>query len=359
MQIGIDASRAVTQQRTGTEAYALQMIRHLVPLAHQKGHTVQLYFNQPPARPLTDTPHHAIIMPFARLWTHIRLAAALHRNPPDIFFTPAHVIPLSYHGRAVATIHDLGYERFPAAHTRQQVAYLKWSTRHNATRSHTILADSHATKNDLYALYGIQSDKIKVVYPALAPQVAQKPETTIKTNMPYFLYIGTLQPRKNLVRLIAAFEQIAAMLPHQLILAGKKGWQSDAIVEAAAHSPFRDRIRLLGFVSDERKATLLQHATALVFPSLYEGFGFPVLEAQRAGTAVLTANNSSLPEVAGDAALMVNAHDQDAIAGGMLQLALNGRLREHLITRGRKNIERFSWQQSAAHTLTLLEEAAQ
>ncbi|MCZ7672878.1 MAG: glycosyltransferase [Chloroflexi bacterium] len=151
--IGIDASRAVTAQRTGTEAYAYFLIHALILLAAPRNHTLRLYFNQPPPPGLfPDSPQvETAVLTQRRLWTHLRLARELHRNPPDVFFTPAHVIPYTYSNPSVATIHDLGYHHFPEAHPRRQLAYLRWSTRHNGRSATRLIADSQATKTDLRA----------------------------------------------------------------------------------------------------------------------------------------------------------------------------------------------------------------
>lgn len=156
MWIGIDASRAATPQRTGTEAYAYFLIQALIPLVPARGHRLTLYFNQPPAPHLFPTGESVNLrsLPFPRLWTHLRLAWTLQRRPPDLFFTPAHVIPFTYFGRSAATVHDLGYHHFPQAHPAGQLRYLRWSTRHNGRRAHTILADSQATKTDLHRFDG-------------------------------------------------------------------------------------------------------------------------------------------------------------------------------------------------------------
>lgn len=369
MLIGIDASRAVTERRTGTEAYAYALIRALLPLAHKGGHTVRLYFNQPPTHSLSETPHEVVTIPFPRLWTHVRLAAELHRRPPDVFFTPAHVIPLTYHGASVATVHDLGYHFFPEAHTRKQRLYLRWSTRHNATRSKIVLADSEATRRDLVAVLGTSAEKIHTLYPGRDETI--QPVTHRAQATPFFLYIGTLQPRKNIGAIIRAFATVANDLPHDLVLAGKRGWLSaDALAPLAGlRSDVRARIRLPGFVDDAEKVSLLTGATALLFPSLYEGFGFPVLEAQACGTPVITAHNSSLPEVAGSAALFVRTQDRQdrefatvetgadvlELAEAMRQISADSTLRAALISRGFENVTRFSWRQSARQLLTLLE----
>ena len=365
MHLGIDASRASAAQRTGTEAYAYFLIQALLPLAVARGHTVHLYFNQPP--PAGTFPagpqiqHHPL--PFPRLWTHLRLAAHLHRHPPDVFFTPAHVIPFSYHRPSVATVHDLGYHHFPQAHTRRQAAYLRWSTRHNARRARRLLADSQATRQDLARLYDVDPAKIVVVYPGRDPTLtpitdpAQLATATQRYGLtpPYLLHLGTLQPRKNLVRLVQAYA--ASSLPHQLVLAGKTGWLAEPILAAIAALPpeVRARIKTPGFVAETDKAALLSGATALLYPSLYEGFGFPVLEAQACGTPVLCADNSSLPEVAGQAALLHPAGDTAALTTGLRQIALDEALRARLIPAGLANVQRFNWEQSAGQSLAVLE----
>lgn len=368
MLIGIDASRAVTRQRTGTEAYAYFLIQALIPLAAEQGHRLRLYFNQPPPSGLFPSAEHVepVVLPQARLWTHVRLARELHRRPPDVFFTPAHVIPLTYRGPSVATVHDLGYHYFPEAHTRRQRAYLRWSTRHNAQVGRRVLADSQATRADLVRFYDVDASKIDVVYPGVDPlldpvedgarltAVAQKYSLT----PPYLLYLGTLQPRKNLVRLVEAYARSGVVQP--LVLAGKPGWLSASILDAIAAQPadVRSRIHLPGYVEEADKAALLSGATALLYPSLYEGFGFPLLEAQACGTAVLAANTSSLPEIAGGGALLLDPTDTDALAAAIQRLTQDAALRRSLIAHGRENVQRFTWEATAVAVLSVLDASA-
>ncbi len=364
MLIGIDASRAVGGQRTGTEAYAWFLLRALIPLAGGEGHTIHLYFNAAPPPDLFPSGEHVeeVVIPFARLWTHVRLAAELQQRPPDVFFTPAHVIPLSYHGRSAATVHDLGYHYFPEAHPQRQLAYLKWSTRHNGRRANRVFADSQTTMDDLVRFDGIPAEKIEVVYPGIDPDLQRTDGDAITAvcqkyhiTPPYFLYISTLHPRKNLERLVQAFAQ--SNLSHRLVLAGKKGWLSQPILDTIANlqSPISAKIMLPGYIADEDKAALISGATAVLYPSLYEGFGFPILEAQVCGVPVLTANSSSCPEVAGDAALLVDPSDINAITEGMIQLAQDDTVRQTLVTRGHANIPRFSWEKTAQQVLQALE----
>jgi glycosyltransferase involved in cell wall biosynthesis len=365
MIIGIDASRAVTGQRTGTEAYAYFLIQSLIPLASHKGHQLRLYFNHSPSPGLflQNELVEQVVIPWPRLWTHLRLAWELQQRPPDIFFTPAHVIPFTYRGLAAATVHDLGYYHFPEAHPRQQLYYLRWSTRHNGRRSQRIIADSQATKNDLVRFEGIDPAKVEVVYPGIDPmlQPVQGVErlTAVQQKYqiraPYLLFLSTLQPRKNLVRLIEAYG--AAHLPHQLVLAGKSGWQARPIHDslAALPSPLSSQIILPGFIEDSDKAALLSGATAVLYPSLYEGFGFPALEAQACGTAVLCANTSSLPEIVGDSALLVDPLNTAAITTAIRRMATNESLRAELIQKGFENVKRFKWEKTAVQVLSVLE----
>ena len=366
MILGIDASRAVTGRRTGTEAYAYYLIRALIPITAEHNHQLRLYFNQPPPPNLFPTANHVeqVTVPFPRLWTHLRLAWELRLRPPDLFFTPAHVIPLTYFGPSAATIHDLGYYHFPEAHTRQQVAYLNWSTRHNGRRAKHVIADSEATKTDLVNRYNINPAKIHVIYPAcdptLHPITDERQLTAVRQKYniqsAYLLYLGTIQPRKNLVRLIQAY----AALPnhdHQLVLAGGLGWRAKPILEAieSLRPEMRQRILLPGYIPDEDKAALISGATALLYPSLYEGFGFPVLEANACGTPIICSNSSSLPEVAEEAALLVDPLSREEITAAINQLLSDKSLRQQLTENGFENLKRFSWSKTAEQILTIFE----
>ncbi|MGD2049534.1 MAG: glycosyltransferase, partial [Chloroflexota bacterium] len=173
MVIGVDASRAVTKQRTGTEAYAYFLIRELIPLAAEQNCRLRLYFNQAPPPALFPQADHVeqVNIPFPRLWTHVRLGWELARRPPEVFYTPAHVIPYGSRVPSVATIHDLGFHFFPEAHTRSQRMYLRWSTRHNGQQSQRVIVDSQATKKDLIDIYHINPAKIDVIYPGFDPDL--------------------------------------------------------------------------------------------------------------------------------------------------------------------------------------------
>ncbi len=362
MIIGVDASRSTAVHRTGTEGYSLHLIRALLSLPAP--HRYRLYFNAAPAPGLFPAGQNSEcrVISLPRLWTHLRLAAEVTRDRPDILFVPAHVLPLAFAGRAVVTVHDLGYRFFPQAHPLFNRLYLDWSTRWNGRRAAVIVADSEATRQDLIAHYGIDSGRISVAYPGydgtLRP--VREPERLAavrqRYDIPgdYALYLGTLQPRKNLIRLVDAFASLSSPEVH-LVLAGGPGWLSAPIVERARQAG----AILTGYVPDADKAALLSGASAFLFPSLYEGFGFPVLEAMACGVPVMCSNTSSLPEVVGGddepAALLVNPTDSAGLAAGIQRVLHDQSLRMELIGRGFDNLKRFSWHNCAVQVLAAIE----
>jgi glycosyltransferase involved in cell wall biosynthesis len=364
MLIGIDASRATAARRTGTENYSLHLIRELVALA--PAHRFRLYFNQAPQPGLIPDGAEERVIPLPRLWTHGRLAWEMAVRPPDLLFVPSHVLPLVHPRRSVATVHDLGYVHYPQTHTLWQNTYLRWSTRHNAHSAARVLADSQATRRDLIDAYGIAPRKAVVVYPGRDESLARvaDPAAVAATaarygiSGPYLLYVGTLHPRKNLARLVQAFATAAGGLDRglQLVLAGQKGWMFGEILAQVRSSGMEGRVVFPGYIPEQDLAALLSGALAFVYPSLYEGFGLPVLEAMACGTAVLCSNASSLPEVAGDAALLVDPLDTAALAAGLRRIATDESLRHSLALRGLEQVQRFSWRRCAHETLAVLEE---
>lgn len=379
MIIGVDASRAIRTQRTGTERYSLEIIRHLLRLDRALTHEWRLYTHELPPDLFLDTdapgsqpapPHRAVALPARRMWTHRSLAQEVMQHPPDVLFVPAHVLPFVWPlGRlppAVVTIHDLGHRRFPHAHTTGQRLYLELTTRWAVYAARRLIVVSEATGRDLVGFYGAAPEKITVIYEAASSRTTPSPteigavQAACGLLRPYALYIGSIQPRKNLERLIIAYFRLCArgQADWDLVLAGAPGWLSDGIYRCAAQSGLADRIHFTGYLPEADRAALLQGARLFCYPSLLEGFGLPVLEAQLAGIPVMTANNSSLPEVAGDAALLVDPEDIDAIADAMLRLSRDENLRQRLIAAGHENVKRFSWQDAAQKTLAVLEQAA-
>lgn len=355
--IGIDASRAVALQPTGTETYSLHLIQRLLSLS---SHSLRLYFRTPPPDGLFPGAEIRVI-PFPRLWTHIRLSWEMAWRPPDLLFVPAHVLPPVHPPRSLVTVHDLGYRYFPQAHTRFQRVYLDLTTRWNARAAAHVLADSEATRSDLAAFYRIPPEKVTVAYPGYDPSLApvRDPEVLAavraRYGIPgdYFLYLGTLQPRKNLRRLVLAFAHLST--PTVLVLAGRRGWLADDLPDLVRRLGLEGRVLFPGYIPAEDRAPLLSGARAFVFPSLYEGFGLPVLEAQACGCPVICSSTSSLPEVAGDGALLVPPEDISALAGAMARLEDDPGLRRELVERGFANLRRFSWERCARTVLQVME----
>jgi len=365
MIIGLDASRAVKAQRTGTETYALELIKQFARLASAQ-HRLRLYTPQPPPHDhWPESPYiETRLIPAPRLWTHGRLAWELHRQPPNVLFVPSHVLPIYCPVPAIVTVHDLGYRHYPDAHGRFQRWYLNWTTRRHSRVANHIIADSYATQADLIRYYQADPRRITVVHLGRDEKLQRADNLAIaamkaqyQLTGDYLLYLGTLQPRKNLLRLLAAFQHVIMALDNsslQLVIAGSKGWLYEPILAEVARLGLSERVIFTGYVTTEAKAALLSGALAYLFPSLYEGFGLPILEAMACGTPVLTSNNSSLPEVAGDAAIMVNPHHTAEIAAGIIALVTNPLLRHELITKGYQQVNRFSWECTAQQIWEIL-----
>ncbi len=368
MLIGIDASRAVVALRTGTERYGLEISRALI--AANPSDRFVLYFNRPPPPDLFPTDDHAVhrVIPAPRFWTLIRLSVEMARRPPDVLFVPSHSLPLVLPRASVATIHDLGYLHFPSEHGPS-----RWlrdlANRWSAARASRIITVSAATRDDLIRHYRVSADRITVIHHGVDPSFGRADAGEVARvrghhglDGPYFLFVGTLQPRKNYERLLAAFDRAVARDARSpsLAIVGALGWQSARLQRAvgALSSSARQKVRLLGYVSDGDLPALLTGATALAFPSLYEGFGLPALEAMACGTPVLTSSTSSLSEVVGEAGLLVDPLDAGQIADALRRLAADVRLRGELASRGRERAAAFTWERAARQTLEALHEAA-
>lgn len=372
LHIGIDISRIAVAARTGTEHYTYELLAAFAQ--RDRSNRYSLYCNQlpaalPPLGPNSTLWH----IPFPRLWTHLRLSAELLLHPPDVLFVPAHVLPIALplrpRLRSVVTIHDLGYLHFPEAHTKQQRLYLRLSTLWSARVASHVIAISQATRDDLLRHTGIDASKISVIYHGLAPHFRPVDDSQARSQVqqrygivapgqparPYLLYVGTVQPRKNLVRLIEAFSQAHRANPDLLlVIAGKRGWLTEAIERRANELGIAEHVRFTGYVEDADLPILLSGALAFALPSLYEGFGMPVLEAMACGTPVLASNTSALPEVAGDAALLVNPTDTTEIAAAIERLANDTALRAELRARGLARVAQFTWERCADQTLDVL-----
>ena len=358
-EIGIGASRMAWARRTGTEQYSAHLVEALVRL--ETRHRLTLYFNRPLSSAPTWPGHVAVrAMPFPRLWTHLRLSWEMLRRPPDLLFVPAHVLPLVRPRRAVVTIHDLGYRFFPETHPPHKRLELHLSTLWNARVASRVIAVSRATRDDLVRHYRVPAERIRVVHHGVEARFrpTEAPAAVARYGLPgrYLLCLGTLQPRKNLERLLEAYAQLPPGAP-PLVLAGARGWYYARIAAAIDALGLGERVLLPGYIADADVPAVLSTAMALLYPSLYEGFGLPALEAMACGTPVVAAHTSSLPEVVGEAGLLVDPLSVGDLAAAMRRLLADEALRADLGRRGRERARHFTWERCARGTLAVLQEA--
>jgi glycosyltransferase involved in cell wall biosynthesis len=289
-----------------------------------------------------------------------RLPAGVLAELDMVHATSAAVPPTG--GRPlVATVHDLAFRHYPDAYPAAGRRYHDRSARIVAGEAARVIAVSQATAHDLTELYGVEPGRITVVPLGADPPgpgdqaAAARLLGDLGVRGPFLLAVGTLEPRKNLPRLLAAFGEVTDELPdHHLVVAGPVGW-------GPTLRPTWDsvRVKLAGPVGDAVLHALYRGADGLAYPSLYEGFGLPVLEAMANGTPVLTSDRSSLPEVAGDAALLVDPLDRAAIAAGLVRLAGDEALRRRLVEAGRRRAAGFTWRATAAATWATYRQVAE
>ncbi len=359
--IGIDASRLAVGERTGTETYTAQLLHHLPP--HLTSETVRLYLNSRELPTEAGAPYEAIRMPFPRFWTHGRLSWEITRRPPDILFVPAHVVPL-VHPRSVVTIHDLGYLHEPESHPPASRRHLHLSTRWSVHAARRVIAISTATHRDLVRAYGVPEGKIRVVHHGVGPEFRPASREAVaemkaRLGLParYVLAVGTIQPRKNLGCLAGAMRSVRECdLPHHLVVAGKRGWLAEVVEREVEASGMAGLVHWAGYVSPADLPALYTGADAFCFPSLYEGFGLPALEAMACGVPTLISDRGALPEVAGTAAIVVDAADEQAIGAALVRLLTDADLRRRLVTQGSARAALFTWDRTAAQTLDILRE---
>jgi glycosyltransferase involved in cell wall biosynthesis len=298
-------------------------------------------------------------------WEQLLAPLLLRFNRADVFHGVLNVAPLLCPVPTVITIHDLAFLTFPQTFRRVNRAYLTWATKVSAKRAARILVVSEATRQEVIRLLGIPPEKVIVTYNAAdarfrPPAPAELAAFRRRQGLPerFILFIGTLEPRKNLPTLFDAYATIAKSIDAPLIIGGGKGWLYDPIFARAKELGLGDRIRFAGFLPAEELHLWYAAATVFVLPSLYEGFGMPLLEAMACGTPVIGSSSSSLPEVIGDAGLIVSPTDSNALGMAMLQLLRDADLRAELRQRGLQRAQRFSWQTTAERTLTAYQAAA-
>ena len=363
MIIGIDASRALRPVRTGTEVYNAQIIKSLLQVDHKN--TYRLYSHTEPVGDMLDLGQNAEwrVMPFSKGWTLVRLSWEMLKHSPDILFVPAHTLPLITAKKNVVMIHDIGYDHFPKLYKRTDILYHHFVVRWAKFRAQHILVPSEFTRQDLHHKYGISLNRITTVHHGFDAFGFHPPAQDEKSpiNEPYFYFVGRMEYKKNISRMLHAFAAFKEQtgLPHKFLLAGRPAHGFDEIQSLhESLGKYKDDVQFLSYIDQVESENYLRHAQGLVFCSLFEGFGIPVLEAFASGTPVITSNTTSLPEVAGDAALLVNPNKVTEITKAMVEIATQPGLRDKLVKRGEKQIKHFSWEKAAQETLQVLERVA-
>jgi glycosyltransferase involved in cell wall biosynthesis len=367
MIIGIDASRAFAEQRTGTENYSYYLIRELVRLDRKNRY---ILYSKKEIKDRAFQEKNVRIKPIGlpRLWTQVGLAWQTWKDKLDILFVPAHTLPvLRKPGlKTVVTIHGVEYQFLPQYYQFPQKLYLNWSTRYAVNSATKIIAVSDFTKKELIKWLGAMEGKITVIHEGVDIYEYVNDDIDIINSSvmarygikkPYILFTGVIQPRKNLVRLIQAFAKLkgSGPLPVQLVIVGRRGWMDEEVFEAARKSGVKDLIKFLGFVPQTDLLPIFRAASLYVQPSLTEGFGLPVLEAMAAGVPVAAAKAGALPEVVGEAGLLFEPTSIAQIARSMKEILTNKKMADELRKKGYNRVKHFSWEMAARKTLELLE----
>lgn len=356
MIIGIDGSRAFLKDRTGIEEYSFQVIKHLVQ--EIKNDQVILYVRKNQKIDFEIPKNWKIkTINFYYLWTQVGLSLEMFFHPVDVLFIPAHTVPIIHPENTVVTIHGLEYEFCPEAYSFWEKLYMRCSIRKSSQWAKTIIAVSENTKKDLINLYKIPERKISVIYNGFDNEFLASNTVHEIPDTKYLLFIGRLEERKNVIGIIKTFEILKEQykVPHKLFLAGKPGFGYEKIKKEIANVNCTKDIIELGFVNKNKKIEFLEKADVFLFPSFYEGFGLPILEAQATGVPVVTSNVSSVPEVANGSALLINPNNAEDMADAVYKIISDESFKKDLIEKGLKNVQRFSWEKCAREIAKLLE----
>ena len=378
MLIGIDASRAFLKQRTGIEEYSYQVIKNLRDQLSDSEVILYLRKNQQVDFDLPNNWSIKVIN-FSRFWTQFGLSLEMLLHPVATLFVPAHTVPFIHPENTIVTVHGLEYEFCPEAYSWFARFYMRLTIKKSCYWASKIVSVSENTKRDLMNLYGVAEEKILVIYEGYDretrnfqfPPQRDKPGAKIsnfqkKSNdkiseiktgeIKFLLFIGRIEERKNISNIVEAFEILKEKykIPHKFVFAGKPGFGHETIKYKIQNTKYSEDIVELGFVSEEEKWDLLRKADVFVFPTLYEGFGIPILEAQSVGCCVVASNNSSIPEIAGDSAVITNPEKPEEIAASINSFISNKSLKDDIIVKGLENVQRFSWDKCANEISQLL-----
>jgi glycosyltransferase involved in cell wall biosynthesis len=374
MRVLVDCTQT-TRNKAGVGMYAVNLTRELVLL--QRDHDLKLWFLVQDDDPdygfegddvqIIKLPAKIFrLLPFRFLMEQFFIPWLVRRHRIEILHSLHYSFPLlKTRARKVVTIHDMTSFIMPEVHVVAKIFYFRFFIHAASCLADALVFVSESTRTDYRrffpghskATYVTHLGKAPAFRPDLDPAMVQHALNKYKLNKPYLLYIGTIEPRKNLARLVEAFHQIGdSCATHSLVIAGMKGWMYEDLFAAVRRFNLETRIIFTGFVAEEDKAYLIAGAEVFVYPSLYEGFGIPVLESLACGTPTLTSNVSSLPEVAGDAALLVNPDSPEDIATGLRRLLADSTLRESLRNKSIARATCFSWRRTAQETFQVYAE---
>lgn len=384
MRIGIDCRTMLNPEageRAGVGHYTTYLVQHIV--RQNKRDQFVLFFDHRMPRnlmiqELTQRPNVEMIrFPFSEYkryvplgYSHVFVAQILRQQNLDLFHSPAYAIPLQYNQPSVVTIHDLAIYLHPSWFPPKQQFSTKVLVPSSIKRASKIIAVSKATEKMVKEIFHVPKKKVQVIYEGFAKEQRLNKEKRERVrnkfgiNERYIFFVGTVEPRKNLVHLVKAFdhfmnENYKRHRDIQLVIAGGKGWKHQPVFTAIARAKWSSNIRVIGYITHEEKIALLEPALFFAFPSFWEGFGLPVLEAASLGVPVLTSRVSSLPEVAGDGALYVHPDSVRSIQQGMTTLVRNAAKRRSLSKKGKKHAKQFSWAHCAKETYDLYCEVVQ
>lgn len=373
MIIGIDASRANKIYKTGTEWYSYHLIQELKKITDPTDQVI-LYSPEALTGGLEVLPTNwkskVLSWPPERLWTQIRLSWEMLFNPPDLLFVSAHVIPSICPKKVVTTCHDVGFLRLPNLYSRIELAYHRFALRRAFRSAQKIIAVSEFTKKELIELAGADSRRIAVVHngydknryrPVEDKRAVEKILKKYNLEKPYILYIGRLELKKNTPGLVQAFgilQHSSRFMAHdpqlKLVLIGQPGFGFEKVTRAVIENNLHNEVIMPGWIDEADLPYLLAGAKIFVFPSFYEGFGIPILEAMACGTPVVASGIPALREVAGEAAYFVDPGEPEEIASGVARVLADNSLREEFKIRGLAQVKKFSWEKCARETWQIL-----
>jgi len=374
MKIGIDAS-LVVGDRAGVGYYTASLIEALASVDSQNEYVLYPFFYHifdPRFKELASPAKNFSVRfrslpePWVRyLWFRSRVPKHWLLGTVDVLHSTTYCCPRAHSGKLVVTIYDISFLRFPEHHTEANRLHCVRGTLDAAQMADRIIAISENTRKDLIEYFNIDDDRIVVIPLAARKGFAPRPAEEVQVyvsrwwglSSPYLLSVGTLEPRKNMKRLIQAYCDLPRELRdrYSLVIAGGKGWLSSDLYHHVLETGVQDRIRFLGYVPEGDLPWLYCGASCFLYPSLYEGFGLPTLEAMACGVPVVASNTSSLPEVVGDAAILVDPQSERDIGQAMIKVLSDVQLRGLMSAKGVSRAAGFSWEKVALDTLRVYE----